>query len=311
MVSIIVPVYNVEKYLDRCVDSIINQSYKDLEIILVDDGSKDSSGSICDEYLLLDKRIKVVHKENGGLSDARNVGIDRALGDFVCFVDSDDFIHPEMVERLVKAQEDNCADMVVCNFCWIEESETEFYKNNNVLTNNYEVFYGEDVRKQLYLNNIITAISCCKLFKKEIFATLRYPVGKLHEDEFVIHYILDKCNVSVYLEDKLYFYLKHENSISNRKTSKNIFDAIEAYDDRWKFYKSKNDFYMTGKSLAILFELIFGACRVNSVLCESDKKNIISLMRKKMFFAVKYRALSIKRTIRMCGWCFTGGRMWN
>ena len=179
LVSIIVPVYNVEKYLPKCVDSLINQTYKNVEIILVDDGSTDQSGNICDTYLEKDNRIVVLHKKNGGLSDARNFGIEHAKGDYYSFVDSDDYLKEQTIEYLVDAAENNDCQISVCNMIRFYDDGTNdvFYKpcNNQVILENNDRF-----------QTLSQPSVCNKLFKKELFDGVKFPYRKYYEDTYEI-----------------------------------------------------------------------------------------------------------------------------
>lgn len=242
MVSVIVPVYNVEKYLNKCVDSIINQTYKDLEIILVDDGSKDTSGEICDEYPDKDCRIKVIHKENGGLSSARNTGIDFSTGEILMFVDSDDYIDPRMVEILYKNMKTHSADISMCDFYMLYEND----KIEKCEDPACYVFCGEEILNNLEDNAFCYAVVVNKLYKREIFNNLRYPIGKLHEDEYMVHRVMYNCQKLVFTKTKLYYYIKRDDSITGKFTSKRFNDLMDAFYDRIFFYKEKGlkDLYL-------------------------------------------------------------------
>lgn len=236
MISIIVPVYNVDKYLERCVKSLLGQSYSDCEIILVDDGSTDDSGLICDKFAESNKQIKVIHKENGGLSDARNRGIDEAQGEYLAFIDSDDFIHPQMMEILYYNLKKCDADISVCGFHWLKESEepcTEI--GENVL----KVFHDAEIMGQLFKNKVETVIAWNKLYRKELFQELRYSKGRLHEDEYIIHHLLYKCKTIVYTGSKLYYYMQHEESITGKLSPKRVVDTIDAFEQRIEFLEEK------------------------------------------------------------------------
>lgn len=238
MISIIVPIYKVEKYLKKCIDSIINQTYKNLEIILVDDGSPDGCGSICDSYSLLDKRIKVIHKENGGLSDARNTGINIARGEYLAFVDSDDFIHPQMIEILYNVVTEQKADIGICDFR--EVNEDGQYVQDAINADTEIVCYeGWDIMKQLQQKNLITVVAWNKLYRASLFENIRYPRGHVHEDEFVIHRILNKCVKTAYTNNKLYFYRKRPESIMADIDIDKMLDATDAYEDRITFLEKE------------------------------------------------------------------------
>lgn len=189
-ISVIVPVYKVEPYLSRCLDSIINQTYRNLEIILVDDGSPDHCGEICDEYARQDSRIRVIHKSNGGLSDARNHGIDVATGDYIAFVDSDDYVTTDMYEKMLARLEFDNSDMVVCNYYRFDEgSVPPEYGYINLP----DRVLSKDEAFDFYLQiggDYVSAWN--KLYKRGIFADLRYPTGKIYEDTFVICEVLNR-----------------------------------------------------------------------------------------------------------------------
>ena len=182
-VSIIVPVYQVEKYIRQCVDSILAQTFTDFELILVDDGSKDGSGQICDEYAAMDRRVKVIHKENGGLSDARNRGMDQAAGNYFMFIDSDDYIAPTMLECLYKNILIEDADLAICNFLYFFENDRKKDFSTSMKSEVLcakEIFYN---RKNERCYGIWT-VAWNKLYKKETFGEVRFRFGKYHEDEF-------------------------------------------------------------------------------------------------------------------------------
>lgn len=235
-ISIIVPVYNVEKYLNRCIDSILNQTFKEYELILVDDGSTDNSGKICDLYEKKDKRIKVIHKENGGLSSARNCGIEKSIGKYIGFVDSDDFIHPQMYSYLYDYLDKYKADISICAFRKVKENECikKQIKNkelNIVILNNIEAQY------ELYKNHGDQfVVAWNKLYKRELFRDLRYEEGKIHEDEYIIHQILYKSKTIIYIKEEFYNYYIRENSIMNSKFSLKSFDGVCALKERCEFY---------------------------------------------------------------------------
>ncbi|WP_022772809.1 glycosyltransferase family 2 protein [Butyrivibrio sp. AE2015] len=240
LISVIVPIYNVEKYLEKCIYSITNQTYKNLEIILVNDGSTDNCSTIIDSFIKLDNRIKYFFQENAGLSAARNTGIENASGDYYLFIDSDDYIHPRMVEILYNNLKEYNADISICDLHWIEEGESvgEYVDNNPM------VYSGKDVLRKLIGDDLISVVAWNKLYKKEIFEEIRYPVGRIHEDEFVIHRILAKCHKSVYTDAKLYFYIKRKGSIVSTQSSKSLGDGFLAFCERfvWAFPKKDKVF---------------------------------------------------------------------
>lgn len=225
LISVIVPVYNVEQYLKDCIDSVISQTYKNIEIILIDDGSTDYSGTICDDYQTKDNRIKVIHKENGGLSSARNCGIDTASGKFITFVDSDDIIQPKYIEYLYNALIAYDADFSWCYFNYAKKLIKDLTASDEfkpVLLVGCE-FYNEEAYKKGGVN------STAKLFKREIFSKIRFSDGRIHEDAFLYNDLLkNKFERVVLIENELYIYRLHNNSIVKSKmTDKKLMDSID------------------------------------------------------------------------------------
>ena len=230
LISIIVPIYNVRDYVCKCVESIQNQTYKNLEIILVDDGSTDGCEKICDRYAAIDNRVVVIHKVNGGLSDARNCGIDMCHGTLIGFVDGDDWVHPQMYEIMVDKLEKENSDIVTCGFeQYNEESFICHIESEDV---NIKNIGGADA-----LIDIETplVVAWNKLYKRAIFDDLRYPLGRLHEDEFLIHRIFKKCNKITVISRALYFYTIRNDSIIANMNEKRINDALDALEDRVNF----------------------------------------------------------------------------
>lgn len=234
-ISIIVPVYNVEKYLENCIESILNQTFKDFELILVDDGSTDNSGKICDIYEKKDSRIKVIHKNNGGLSSARNAGLDIACGKYVGFVDSDDSIHPKMYEVLYNLIEKYKSDISCCNYKYTydisNQNHEELNLNEVIEMSNIEAIkrlHDEDIGVKL-------VVAWNKLYNRYLFDNIRYEIGRIHEDEFIAHRILYECKKIIYIDNKLYYYLQREGSIMSKVSYKSQVDTIFAQSDRIKF----------------------------------------------------------------------------
>ena len=225
-ISVIVPVYNVEQYLERCVDSIINQTYTNLEIILVNDGSTDNSGKLCDELAKKDKRIRVIHKENGGLSDARNRGIDEAESDLVGFIDSDDYIDRDMYEILLKNLNNTDADLSMCALYDVYNNTPEAQVTNK---ETWELS-SEQAIKMVMEAKILSVTAVNKLYRKSLFSDLKFEVGKIAEDAFIMIKLLDKCEKIVATNEKKYYYVHRENSITTQKFSTKFLNVIEAYE---------------------------------------------------------------------------------
>lgn len=247
LISIIVPIYNVEKYLKKCVDSLINQTYKNIEIILVNDGSPDNSALICEEYAKKDKRIVYILQKNKGLSGARNTGIVNSKGKYLIFVDSDDYVDIHFVEDLYRALLEKNADISVCDYQEFEEG-TEPSKTYN---EEYyiETYTGKEKYKNLY-NNLRTAMTVAwnKLYKREIFEEIKYCEGLYHEDEEIICKILDKASVVAYIDSKNYFYLQRAGSITGNYNLKRK-DILVGLKYKMEFLEKKNYSFLYSRAL--------------------------------------------------------------
>ena len=211
VISIIVPVYKVEAYLEKCINSILNQTLSDFELILVDDGSPDSCPAICDEYAMKDSRIKVIHKENGGLSDARNAGIEIATGKYLGFVDSDDYIAPDMYESLYTIITENNCDMAICQAAVVQEGEDAIYEDSNEAY----VFESKDALYQMISKKLFTVNTWNKLYKRKLFENIRFPKGMLYEDLATTYKLISLSDKVVYSPMKKYAYLQRQGSIMN------------------------------------------------------------------------------------------------
>lgn len=248
-VSIVIPVYNVESYLDICVESVLDQTYQNIEIILVDDGSTDNSPAICDKYQMLDNRVKVVHQKNGGLSNARNTGVKNSTGEFLFFVDSDDCINPVTIERLVEIAVKYDAKLVQCD---IEEVMNEFQEYNKPVMNEYEVlqfdtkqaFYNVDKDDMSIADDIrlITIVVWTKLYKRELFEKIQFPEHiRLHEDQMVAHQFIVEAEGIVFCKIPLYYYRKRPNSLITEGWTPKRLSIFECYQDRVEWAKKVDD----------------------------------------------------------------------
>ena len=218
-ISVIVPIYNVEKYLKQCLDSIINQTYKNLEIILVNDGSTDKSGSICEQYKCMDNRIKLINKNNGGLSDARNIGLLNATGEYISFIDSDDFISLNMYEVLYNNIIKSKSDIVWCDYnIYITN---QMIQKHNLFPEQKEYVINHLFAKDLFNLYHLEAFVWNRLYKREIFKNVRFPVGRRCEDGYIVIAILSKARKITVIPEALYFYRKREDSLSSKR-QKNI-----------------------------------------------------------------------------------------
>lgn len=235
LISVIVPVYKVEKYLDCCVESITNQTYKNLEIILVDDGSPDNCPKMCDEWAQKDSRIKVIHKENGGLSDARNAGMAIATGEVISFIDSDDYIDLNMYELLINKMHETDSDIVSCGVNWVDESGGVL-KCDMVLSD--VVFSTEEAMKELLDDGALKQPVWNRIYKKEIALTIPFEKGKCHEDVFWSYQAVGKSKRICVINQALYCYVQRSDSIMGQSFSEKRLDVLDANQDRCEYMKN-------------------------------------------------------------------------
>jgi len=237
-ISIVVPIYKVEAYLEKCILSLINQTYRELEIILVDDGSPDHSGAICDAYALKDERIKVVHKKNGGLSDARNAGIEIATGEYLVFVDSDDFLHVEMCETLLKNLMEGDADMAVCSFLEVHDhNDVPDNKDFKTMT----ITNLEALDLFFTFSSINMTVVWNKLYKRSLFETLRFPVDSIREDEATLYQLIHKSKRICITTRYLYYYFQREDSFVHIKTVRKEICLADTFEERLRYFKAAED----------------------------------------------------------------------
>lgn len=231
-ISVIVPVYKVEPYLRRCVDSILAQTFTDFELILVDDGSPDNCGAICDEYAQKDLRVHVIHQENGGLSAARNAGIDWVFAnsdsEWLNFVDSDDWVHPQMLERLYHAALEHDVKVSICGYKETGEA-IRWTDADTVRLWPVEQYYVE--------RNVNATVAWGKLYAKECFADLRYPVGKIHEDEYVTYRILFQFEQVAVIDMPMYAYFVNPQGITKSEWTSKRLDKLDALIEQISFFE--------------------------------------------------------------------------
>lgn len=268
IISIIIPVYKVEDYIHRCIDSVLIQTYNNIEIILVDDGSPDRCGEICESYAERDKRIKVIHKKNGGLSDARNAGMNIAIGKYITFIDSDDWIVDDYIERLYNLLIIKGADISACNFI---RTETEALELSNIQNTIYEfsnIQALENLCGEFYEQ---LTVSWGKLYKTELFNEIWFPVGKIHEDEFTTYKVLYNADKIVYTTEPLLYYWQRPDSIMGTGFKlNNRLHAIEALQERVSFFEDiiRND--LKDKTIKSLFGM-YKSINENIHMFENDK----------------------------------------
>ena len=224
LVSIIIPVYNVEKYVERCFQSVSEQTYQNIEIIIVDDGSTDSSGKLCDEFARIEKRAVVIHKENGGLSSARNAGMRVAKGEYITFLDSDDFLALDFVEKAILLCENLSAEISILDMAYINESSNEEINDNS--NEEVVVLSREDAIKESLYQKMFSCCAPGKMYKKSTLEGIVFPLNKLSEDLAVCHLILNNANSIIYSKRIGYYYRQQQNSIMHVFNSRRL-DALQ------------------------------------------------------------------------------------
>ena len=252
MISVIVPVYRVEPYLRQCVESILSQTYRDIEVLLIDDGSPDRCGEICDEYARKDSRVRVFHTENQGLSAARNLGISEAKGKYIGFVDSDDWIEPDMYEVLLKQLEVTGADISECAV------RTEF---SVLKAQQQTVFMGQEILVALIDHRIENCV-WNKLYRIGLFDGVTFPEGRNYEDISRMHFILGRAKIVVEIPTPKYHYQKRKESITNVYTAKNLIDYADAHVSRFYYFRETQSELFSERMEGILLIAAKGISRV-------------------------------------------------
>jgi len=242
MISVIVPVFNVERYLSKCLDSICAQTYRNLEIIIIDDGSTDKSPQICDEYAKQDERIKVIHKENGGLSSARNIGLDTMLGKYVTFVDSDDWIEANMCEELLNELVGYECDMVIGLQFDNYEDGKEMKQTWYISEYEREILSKKDAMLA-YLKRKISGTSCGILYKKCIFQDIRFPIGKQFEDQAIVFLVLKKTERIIIYNKYFYHYFHRANSITSVPFNAKKMHYLDAFESWFEYSKNNGNIF--------------------------------------------------------------------
>lgn len=239
LISIIVPIYNTEKYLKKCLDSIINQTYQNLEIILINDGSTDKSYDICKEYKDKDNRIVLINKKNNtGQADARNRGLKIAKGDYIGFVDSDDYIESNMFEKLMNAMYKYKAEISMCNMYVVEKGE--IVDTNTIPKTIYGKLDYKSALIELMKDRNVGNYMWIKLFDKKLFEGIRFPKGKIFEDIDVVYKLFEKANNIAYIEDCMYYYVQREGSTLNSLSEKAVLDFVDILFKRYYYIKRKH-----------------------------------------------------------------------
>ncbi len=297
LISIIIPVYNTEQYLRQCLDSVINQSYHNLQVIIVDDGSPDGSPRICDEYMR-DSRVIVIHKENGGLSDARNVGLDAALGDYIGFLDSDDWIDYDFYEVLLRTSLEQEADISCCGFKWVGEGEEQIilFNPGKCMTP------ADEIADTLYYNNL-NVVVWNKLYVARLFENVRFPKGEIHEDEAVYCKIVGSADRIAHVDYSGYNYRKRQSSIVANVYSPRRREIVLKNIERKRAYISKHfpellsvlDYY----DAQVAGDLLINYLDSGGMMSGTEYVHLITECRKKMYFIMKHHGLPVKHKLKI------------
>lgn len=297
LISIIVPVYNVEKYLNECLESIVNQTYENLEIILVDDGSSDNSGKICDEFALKDSRIKVIHKKNGGLSSARNSGIDIANGEYLSFIDSDDMVDRNFILTLFSLIQKSSLELSSVGF-------KAFFKSENLdelPDKSYEkIISDEEYFKNIFIGNDDFRCASCKfLFHKSLFENSRFPVGELYEDVAIFGEIMVRAKKVIMSDERLYFYRMRDGSIVHSFSPRH-FDFLKQAEILVSIATNKypnltpiTKYYLSSVRMAISFDIL----KSNSLEFDSFLKKSTKFIRENFTSVFRTKSLNKKTKI--------------
>ena len=289
LVSIIVPVYNVDKYLERCVNSIIQQSYRNLEIILVDDGSTDNSGTICDTYKEKDDRIIVIHKENGGLSDARNAGIKIFTGEYVTFIDSDDYVSLDMISYMMLVLEKTACKVVQCEYAKGYDENYKFhYSGKYIVYDNSVVCENRDVHVCVW----------GKLYEKSLIKGRYFPIGKINEDEYYTYKCVYESNRTAIMPDALYYYFQRSNSIMHKKKTYLNMDILDAFDERIKYFQDRKEerlVIISRKEKCIREALLYA--RAKGCIDEKEKREYLKKLFRVEYLKIKKENFSMRERV--------------
>ena len=296
-ISVIVPVYNVEKYLNRCIDSILAQTFTDFELLLIDDGSTDNSGKLCDEYAAKDKRVRVFHKENGGAASARNMGLTEASGEYIAFIDSDDWVDRTYLEVLFRICVENGVDLGCCG----HQTTAEYTIKADIKENSITIYTPEEFWCYSQSN---AAIVWGKLFAKKLFDGVRFPEGVIIEDELTTHKAIFQCQKLVCADAVLYYYFVNESSVMHTKWSTKNLVAFQAYREQCEFFL-EHGFLEAFKcsNRAYVFMIYFMFCESVVVPKEYKKYKRITLRRWKQDFK-RWRKSDLLKNNKKYRWPF-------
>ena len=276
MISIIVPVYNVKQYLRACIQSVLGQTYPDWELLLVDDGSTDGSEKVCDEFADWDSRVRVFHKENGGVSSARNLALDNMAGEFCIMLDSDDLIHPSLLEDTLKILTETQTDAVIYGYEKVDE-RFSLVQNQPISEDGpIEVLSNSEVVSEILTGQRFRMLACNKLYKKELWAGVRYPLGRKYGDDTSVTYqLMSRCRKVALTCNKFYFYRDRPNSALHMDISEENLQLFDSYSEMLSFFHKKNPMFDNLAAYAFDIRLFDFFARLKESSLPSDKRSLI------------------------------------
>lgn len=302
LISVVVPVYNVEDYLDECIKSLTEQSYTNLEILLIDDGSTDSSGRICEDWKKKDKRVYAIHQKNGGLSHARNIGLLHAKGQLIAFVDSDDIIHPLMYENLYRIMLEMGSDISCCEILSRKEFRKEDFEEQPAWK--VKEYSAAEALRKIIDNSDIYVTVWNKLYRKNVIDGIKFEKGKYHEDEYWTYQILPRAERITMLSQRYYGYRQRSNSIMTQKYSIRHLDLLEARERRLQFIREKFPELAAADCCRFRFECIralqMSLKYLSKKELEKSREIIEDVVRRNPLKYMEYKNLPIGKRI----WCF-------
>ena len=285
MVSIIIPAYNCEAYIERCLISVCNQTYNDIEIIVIDDGSTDHTSDVCKRFCKTDKRIKLVHKKNGGLSSARNLGIELCVGEFITFIDSDDWVREDHIELLLRELKKNDADISITGYITVyDERKTH---NKREFFPGTEVYEGDMVVRALFRMDKFQGMACSKMYRRELFDEIRFPVVRCYEDNLIMLQLFDKCEKAVWIPQYTYYYFQRPGSLVNSGYSSEKLMLMKGAAQWVRYSESRNNiFYMEAGAfyLKSILTLLINLNNGDKAPFSSDEKRLMRALR----YAIRY-----------------------
>ncbi|MCR5721790.1 MAG: glycosyltransferase [Lachnospiraceae bacterium] len=295
-ISVIIPIYNIKDYIERCLSSVINQSYTNLEILAVDDGSPDESGLIAEEFAKKDSRIRVIHRENGGLSEARNAGLNCATGDYIFFLDGDDWLDRHALENLVRIASVHSADIVACGISKVWEDGREERWTSEAPG----IWDGKESILQMIKSVNVCSVAWNKLYRAGLWNGISFPEGCLHEDEYTIYKLLYKSQKVVYIPDAYYKYLQRDSGIMGGAVSERGDDYLEALRNRMDFFEANGERKLHDASLLQYLEYLKYLYRESDD--EYKRKIWSNEYNSKVGFGTNFSKIPIKKRLALILW---------